>query len=616
MKHQQAPRPTGSRTTAPTTPASVAPWQITDDALATLDRELATPAPERGAALLAPADSRMVVEVIVDPVPGESASYWHSPRLEALLNDRLARQPLLRYVGTAHSHPRQMAWPSAPDHLAFDASLRAAGIDAGLFPIVVSSAPQELRIPSEYGVDHLVPVAHGTVAPYSWHGGRGLAPARVAVMPLRGSIEGATALLREEMELRMEPAVPVAGVGTTWLLVALRGEPTTACPVRTPVSVDLLVPQSYPESAPLIRVGGGGFAAPAWNLATDLSTRLADAIRSAVTCAGDTGATSVAIDARSGIAARLGHHIPSGSATVSKRVAILGCGSVGSCIAELLVRGGVEEFVLVDPDDVSTANLSRGIYVAGDVGRPKVEALAARLTAIAPHVATVGHHAGLGDDAATALAGVDLAVLATDDPAAEAWHSHVLYDAGIPYVSTKLFAKADAGEIAFVVPDRSTACLACATGFTVGQGGRGEVDYGTGRLDGEPALGADIAAVSARATKAALAVLHRDAPGPLADWIRPLLAAGRTLNLSASVDGWGVFQQIAAAPMDGPFASVWVKTTPRPDCAVCGTVRDTPVHPLAGAQLPADLDTLLDGASELVDSDLADAGIGTAAEVS
>ena len=60
-------------------------------------------------------------------------------------------------------------------------------------------------------------------------------------------------------------------------------------------------------------------------------------------------------------------------------------------------------------------------------------------------------------------------VMATDDPTAEAWHSHVLYDAGIPYVSAKLFARADAGEIAFVVPDAGTACLACATGMTTGR---------------------------------------------------------------------------------------------------------------------------------------------------
>ena len=95
----------------------------------------------------------------------------------------------------------------------------------------------------------------------------------------------------------------------------------------------------------------------------------------------------------------------------------------------------------------------------------------------------------LGASAEECLRGVDLAVMATDDPSAEAWHSHVLYFLGTPHVSAKLFAKADAGEITLVVPAEGTACLACATGMVADSCRRGDASYGTGRLDGEPALG-------------------------------------------------------------------------------------------------------------------------------
>lgn len=576
---------TAARTAAP-------PWQITDEALEVLDRELATPAPERGGALLAPSGTRLVVEVLVDPVPGEQVSYWHSPQLGDALNRRLVDQPVLRYVGTVHSHPAAMAWPSAPDHCAFSASVTASGLEAGLFPIIVSTPRSELRMPEQHGDGHLVELPHGTLAPYTWRTSQGLDACRVSVMPLRSSIDAALAELAPGIDLTAGATVPVEGVGTAWLLVPLDGE----------VHVDLLFPQSYPESAPLIRCGDGSFCAPAWDLATDLGARLARTVRDAV------GAPSAAPDSRGGISARLSHHIPT-SGEEPPHVAILGCGSVGSTMAELLVRAGVEVLTLVDPAEVSAANLSRGVYAASDVGRPKVEALATRLEAIAPHVTVTTHASALGADAIELLGAVDLAVMATDDPTAEAWHSHVLYDAGIPHVSAKLFAKADAGEIAFVVPDAGTACLACATGMTTGAVDRGAVNYGTGRLDGEPALGADIAAVSARATRTALALLHGGTPGPLADWLAPLLESGRTLNLSCSLPGWGVFEHVAVAPMDGPFASLWVKTSPRATCAVCGPARVRPTAPVEAVAVPDDLDALLDELTRVADgSDGSDGG--------
>lgn len=598
-------------TTSVPLPTSAAPlWQITDEALAAIDQDLATPAPERGAALLAAAGSRLVVDVIVDPVPGQQASYWHSTELGRLLNARLANQPLLRYVGTAHSHPGGMAWPSTPDHQAFAASVAASGLEAGLFPIVVSAPAPTLQVPEQYGAAHLVDLPHGTFAAYSWRTSQGLDPCRLSVLPLRSSINAALAALSPTLGLTSGPTVPVEGIGTTWLLVPLDGDS----------HVDLLVPQSYPESAPLIRCGDSGFASPAWNLSTELGARLAEAIKAAV----NPSTPLPDADPRAGIAARLTHHIPTAAAPVAaKRVAILGCGSVGSTIAELLVRAGVEAFALVDPDNVSAANLSRGVYAASDIGRFKVEALAARLAAIAPHAVISTYPAALGEDATALLGEVDLAIMATDDPTAETWHSHVLYHAGIPHVSAKLFAKADAGEVAFVVPDAATACLACATGMTTrSAASRAAIDYGTGRLDGEPALGADITAVSARATRTALALLHCDDPGPLANWLAPLLDTARTLNLSCSVAGWGIFEHVALPPMDGPFASLWVRTTPQPTCAVCGPDRLPPTAPLDAIAAPVDLDGLLaqlaeqfePAAVDTCDGILAESGSVTTAE--
>lgn len=101
------------------------------------------------------------------------------------------------------------------------------------------------------------------------------------------------------------------------------------------------------------------------------------------------------------------------------RIAIVGCGGTGSSVAEQLVRLGVRNFRLVDPDLLSESNVTR-VYgsTAADVGRPKVEVLAAHLSAIAPD-ATVSTVASALSVEATArsLAGSDVVFGCTDDNA-------------------------------------------------------------------------------------------------------------------------------------------------------------------------------------------------------
>jgi tRNA A37 threonylcarbamoyladenosine dehydratase len=66
------------------------------------------------------------------------------------------------------------------------------------------------------------------------------------------------------------------------------------------------------------------------------------------------------------------------------RCLVVGAGSVGSNLAEMLVRHGVGHISIMDGDVVSVANLSRSNYSAADVGTNKVNALALRLRAIKP----------------------------------------------------------------------------------------------------------------------------------------------------------------------------------------------------------------------------------------
>lgn len=70
------------------------------------------------------------------------------------------------------------------------------------------------------------------------------------------------------------------------------------------------------------------------------------------------------------------------------RVGIIGLGGTGSAIAEQLVRLGVRDLVLIDPDQVERTNLSRlWGTLRTDVGRPKVDVITNHLRTIAPAVA-------------------------------------------------------------------------------------------------------------------------------------------------------------------------------------------------------------------------------------
>ncbi|MBN1192661.1 MAG: sulfur carrier protein ThiS adenylyltransferase ThiF [Coriobacteriia bacterium] len=63
-------------------------------------------------------------------------------------------------------------------------------------------------------------------------------------------------------------------------------------------------------------------------------------------------------------------------------VAIIGCGGLGSNVAEMLVRSGVGRLTLVDFDTVDECNLNRQFFFRDQIGMPKVAALSESLRRI------------------------------------------------------------------------------------------------------------------------------------------------------------------------------------------------------------------------------------------
>lgn len=73
------------------------------------------------------------------------------------------------------------------------------------------------------------------------------------------------------------------------------------------------------------------------------------------------------------------------SAMARTRVIIFGVGGVGSWCAEGLLRSGITDLTLVDPDTVSVTNVNRQLMATSQtVGQVKVEALRERLLEIDP----------------------------------------------------------------------------------------------------------------------------------------------------------------------------------------------------------------------------------------
>jgi len=71
----------------------------------------------------------------------------------------------------------------------------------------------------------------------------------------------------------------------------------------------------------------------------------------------------------------------------TRRVAVVGLGGVGSWLVESLARSAVGRLDLIDADDLCVSNTNRQLpAVAGQYGRGKAEAMAARCVAINPLV--------------------------------------------------------------------------------------------------------------------------------------------------------------------------------------------------------------------------------------
>jgi len=144
-------------------------------------------------------------------------------------------------------------------------------------------------------------------------------------------------------------------------------------------------------------------------------------------------------------------------------VGVVGIGGVGSWTAEALVRSGVGSVTLVDLDEVCVTNVNRQLpALEGNVGRPKVEAVAERLRLIHPGCEVREEVAFLTESSADRLlgAGFDALVDAIDDARRKAFLVAACRERELPLVAAggaggkRNPAAVSTADLAFATNDR------------------------------------------------------------------------------------------------------------------------------------------------------------------
>lgn len=266
------------------------------------------------------------------------------------------------------------------------------------------------------------------------------------------------------------------------------------------------------------------------------------------------------------------------------RAVVVGCGSLGSVCAEALVRAGVPGMTLIDPDLVEAANLGRTVYTAAQIGRPKADALAQRLTAINPQLSVAVHRTAVEPATAAAVAdavrGADLVLGMADDQRALAVLDVLLHELDVPGVFAGVYRAAAGGDIVTVVPGL-TACYRCTVAPRVRSTDlQPGTDYSTGRLQGEAALGADIALVAAAAARTALGVLGLVRGTDT--WLEATVLQGRTYTQLGLAPGF--FDQtalFAGVPGQHALQSIWIRPEGDSDCEHCAAAGLPTAQPAA-----------------------------------
>jgi len=546
--------------------SALSPITITDYALLQIESTVGRFTPEKGGALLGIPYEDTVTDFLFDPDAQVTSVVYHNTADLVRLIAARESESEVRFKGILHSHPGTLARPSGQDLSEFATGLELnPGLPTYVSPIVTFDLARPLDA-------HEIAVAGTRISFFgSRRGSRGVSTFGMAprVLPISESLERAGLSAAAGLPaLVYVDRVPFIGVN----IPGGNGLPDGECVV--------LFPTSFPTVPPLLIGPDGALLQIGWDLAIPVGDRLARAL-SERTTRQVRSASPVSALVQPDLLARSSGLVS--ESIRSKSVLIVGAGSVGSYLAEVMTRSGVGTLSLVDPDTVESHNIGRANFTAADIGRPKVEAVEARCRLIAPAVEIQSQHLRLEgvarEDLERMVRSADLVIATTDDNNTQSLLNHVTYHLGVPAVFVGLYREAAGGEV--IVSRSPSPCWRCATAGLRETDGMSDVarstDYGTGRLVAEPGLIADIHYVSAAAARIALGLLDNGGAGSAGDFLSGALAGEKTYVLFAMRPGYWFFPDaLRDAFAQYTFQSVWMNTTRDTGCPVCGDQRESP----------------------------------------
>ncbi|WP_343527735.1 molybdopterin-synthase adenylyltransferase MoeB [Sphingomonas sp.] len=193
------------------------------------------------------------------------------------------------------------------------------------------------------------------------------------------------------------------------------------------------------------------------------------------------------------------------------RVAVIGAGGIGSPAIQYLAAAGVGALTLIDDDHVEPSNLQRQtIFRTDDQGAPKVEAAAAFVARLNPHVALTIHRTRVTTDTiGPLLEGADVVLDGCDNFATRLAVADAALARRIPLVSAAV-GQFEGQLAVYRGWEADKPCYRCFVGDAVDQAGMTCADDGVlGPVTGI------MGSLAALETLRAIAPFGRDSAGSL-----------------------------------------------------------------------------------------------------
>src|SRR5215831_874554 len=178
------------------------------------------------------------------------------------------------------------------------------------------------------------------------------------------------------------------------------------------------------------------------------------------------------------------------------KVAVVGCGAIGTCVSSLLARAGVGQLVIIDRDYVELSNLQRQVlFDEADAAEslPKAIAAARKIRSFNSEIEVEPHAADLvPDNAGDLLGNVHLILDGTDNFETRYLINDYAVSEKLPWIYA---AGVGSYAVTMAVLPKDTACLACI--FPDSPAGLVETCDTSGILNSAVNLVASIAATEA-----------------------------------------------------------------------------------------------------------------------